>query len=165
MTTATPPDVAGPPAHGPRRPPLRLIRTAASSIQLLGEGRALTNDEVVARLDAILRGQADVTPLVYRKLRLGDLDLDLTSREVSRGGELITLTGTEFDLLRFLMRHPGHALSREEILDGVWRCDYGGRCGVVDLYIHFLRKKIDTGRPSMIQAVGEFGYLLAPARI
>ena len=127
-----------------------------------GDERALTNDEVVARLDDILRGQLDVTPLVYRKLRVGDLELDLATREVSRGGEPIVLTGAEFELLRYLMRHQRQALSREEIRAEVWRYDFGGRCSVVDLYIHYLRKKIDTDRPPMIHA-GEFGYLLMPA--
>jgi len=167
MTTVTPPDVAGTSTRESRRQPLRLVQTADSPINARGDGdgRALTNDEVVARLADILRGQADVTPLVYRKLGVGDLQLDLITREVSRGGEPIALTGTEFELLRYLMRHPRHALSREEILGEVWRYDFGGRCSVVDLYIHHLRKKIDTGRPPMIHAVGEFSYLLAPARI
>lgn len=153
MTTATPPDLAGLSARGPRRPPLRLVQTE----------RALTNDEVFARLHDILRGQADVTPLVYRKLQVGDLHLDLATREVSRGGKPIELTGAEFELLRYLMRHFGQARSREEIRAAVWRYDFGGRSSVVDLYMHFLRKKIDAGRPPMVHEVGELGYLLSDA--
>jgi two-component system response regulator TrcR len=167
MTTVTPPVVAGMSTRGSRPQPLRLVQTADSPTNSPGRGdeRALTNDEVVACLNDILRGQADVTPLVYRRLEVGDLRLDLISREVSRGGELIVLTGTEFELLRYLVRHPRHALSRKEILEKVWCYDFGGRCGVVDVYLHYLRKKIDTGRAPMIHPVGEFSYMLAPAGI
>ena len=144
--------------------PLRLVSQAEISIEAPGSGdeRALTNDEVVGRLHDILRGRMDVTPLVCRKLEVGDLHLDLISREVSRGGESIALTGAEFEVLRYLMRHQRHALSREQIRREVWRYDFGGRCSVVDVYLYHLRKKIDAGRSPMIHA-GEFGYLLMPA--
>ncbi|CAN5195379.1 hypothetical protein BH11ACT6_BH11ACT6_43660 [soil metagenome] len=148
------------------RSPLRLVRAAATPTEALdaGDGRAYTNDEVIARLTDALRGQVDVELLVCQQLEVGDLRLDLRSREVSRGGVPITCTGTEFELLRFLMRHPRQVLSREEILAEVWRYDFGGRTSVVDLYLHYLHKKVDAGRPPMIHPVGESGYLLAPAR-
>ena len=82
---------------------------------------------------------------------------------MSRGGDDITLTATEFELLRFLMRNPRRVLSKAQILDRVWNYDFGGQANVVELYISYLRKKIDAGRPPMIHTMRGAGYVLKPA--
>ncbi len=96
-------------------------------------------------------------------LVVGDLTLDEDSHEVTRGGEAITLTATEFELLRFLMRNPKRVLSKAQILDRVWNYDFGGAANVVELYISYLRKKIDAGREPMIHTLRGAGYVLKPA--
>jgi two-component system response regulator TrcR len=120
-------------------------------------------EELVARLRGLLRRTAYLTPADNESLRVGDLALDVASREVTRAGASIALTSTEFDLLRFLMRNPRRALTRSEILQRVWEYDFGGRSSIVDLYVSYLRKKIDTGRDPMIHTVRGVGYMLRPA--
>ena len=117
-------------------------------------------EELVARLRGLLRRSAYLTPDNQERLVVGDLELDGASREVHRRGETIALTSTEFELLRYLMRNPQRALSREEVLQRVWNYDFGGKSSVVDLYISYLRKKIDAGRDPMIHTVRGIGYML-----
>ncbi|MFS0898286.1 response regulator transcription factor [Mycolicibacterium litorale] len=119
-------------------------------------------EELVARLRGLLRRTAYLTPADNESLRVGDLALDAASHEVTRGGVPISLTATEFELLRFLMRNPRRALSRSEILRRVWEYDFGGRSSIVDLYVSYLRKKVDTGREPMIHTVRGVGYMLRP---
>ncbi|AOT59968.1 putative transcriptional regulatory protein TcrX [Streptomyces rubrolavendulae] len=95
-------------------------------------------------------------------LVVGDLVLDEGSREVTRAGEAVRLTATEFALLRYLMRHPGRVLSKARILDRVWAYDFGGRDNVVEQYISYLRRKIDVGRPPLIHTRRGAGYLIKP---
>ena len=97
-------------------------------------------------------------------LTVGDLELDEDSHEVRRAGDEIALTATEFELLRFLMRNPKRVLSKAQILDRVWNYDFGGQANVVELYISYLRKKIDAGREPMIHTMRGAGYVLKPAR-
>ena len=121
-------------------------------------------EEVVARLRALLRraglaaAARDDSTLV-----VGDLTLDEDSREVRRAGHAIALTATEFELLRFLMRNPRRVLSKAQILDRVWSYDFGGQANVVELYISYLRKKVDAGRAPMIHTMRGAGYVLKPA--
>ncbi len=96
-------------------------------------------------------------------LVVGDLTLDEDSHEVRRGSEEIHLTATEFELLRYLMRNPKRVLSKAQILDRVWNYDFGGQANVVELYISYLRKKIDAGREPMIHTMRGAGYVLKPA--
>ena len=96
-------------------------------------------------------------------LVVGDLALDEDSHEVTRGGDSINLTATEFELLRYLMRNPKRVLSKAQILDRVWNYDFGGQANVVELYISYLRKKIDAGREPMIHTMRGAGYVLKPA--
>jgi two-component system OmpR family response regulator len=121
-------------------------------------------EEVLARLRGLLRrsgvGQAGQSP---PGLVIGDLTMDEDAREVHRDGALIELTATEFELLRFLMLHPRRVLSKAQILDRVWHYDFGGQAHVVELYISYLRKKIDAGRDPMIHTVRGVGYVLRPA--
>jgi two-component system, OmpR family, response regulator TrcR len=120
-------------------------------------------EELVARLRGLLRRASHLTPPTEEVLTVGDLTLDGASREVARGGTPVSLTSTEFELLRFLMRNPRQALSRTEILDRVWNYDFAGRTGIVDLYISYLRKKIDADRAPMIHTVRGIGYVLRPS--
>nr|WP_236651944.1 response regulator transcription factor [Streptacidiphilus neutrinimicus] len=93
-------------------------------------------------------------------LTLADLVLDERAHEVVRGGELIELSPTEYALLRYLLRHPRRVLSKAQILDAVWSYDFGGQAHVVELYISYLRKKIDHGREPLIHTVRGAGYLI-----
>ena len=120
-------------------------------------------EEVVARLRALMRRAGAVSRQAESVLTVGDLTLDEDSHEVFRGNEEIHLTATEFELLRFLMRNPRRVLSKPQILDRVWNYDFGGQANVVELYISYLRKKIDAGRDPMIHTMRGAGYVLKPA--
>ncbi len=115
-------------------------------------------EELLARVNALLRrrgrGFENGTTLT-----VGDLTLDLVRHEARRAGRLIELTAKEFALLEFLMRHPGQVLTRTQITDHVWRYDLEALSNVVDLYIHYLRDKVDQGfgRP-LIKTVRGVGY-------
>jgi two-component system OmpR family response regulator len=120
-------------------------------------------EEVVARLRGLMRRTATVARADETLLVVGDLTLDEDSREVRRAGDLIALTATEYELLRYLMRNPRRVLSKAQILDRVWNYDFGGQANVVELYISYLRKKIDAGRDPMIHTMRGAGYVLKPA--
>jgi len=120
-------------------------------------------EEVIARLRALLRRTGAGMTRNDSTLVVGDLVLDEDSHEVTRGGVEIFLTATEFELLRYLMRNPRRVLSKAQILDRVWNYDFGGQANVVELYISYLRKKIDAERPSMIHTMRGAGYVLRPA--
>jgi two-component system, OmpR family, response regulator len=120
-------------------------------------------EEVVARLRALLRRAGAGSTRPSSELIVGDLVLDEDSHEVRRGGQQVNLTATEFELLRYLMRNPRRVLSKAQILDRVWNYDFGGQANVVELYISYLRKKIDAGRPPMIHTMRGAGYVLKPA--
>jgi two-component system OmpR family response regulator len=119
-------------------------------------------EEVVARLRALLRRSGAAAERTSSALVVGDLTLDEDSHEVTRGGQEISLTATEFELLRYLMRNPKRVLSKAQILDRVWNYDFGGQANVVELYISYLRKKIDAGRQPMIHTMRGAGYVLKP---
>lgn len=121
-------------------------------------------EEVVLRLRALLRRTGVTTVDSGAQIVVGDLVLDEDSHEVTRGGEPISLTSTEFELLRFMMRNARRVLSKAQILDRVWSYDFGGRSNIVELYISYLRKKIDNGREPMIHTLRGAGYVLKPAR-
>ena len=120
-------------------------------------------EELVARLRGLLRRSGATMTRNESQLVVGDLVLDEDSHEVTRGGDEIQLTATEFELLRFLMRNPRRVLSKAQILDRVWNYDFGGQANVVELYISYLRKKIDAGRSPMIHTLRGVGYVLRPA--
>jgi len=121
-------------------------------------------EEVVARLRALMRRAGAQQAAERSVLVVGDLTMDEDSREVFRDSEEIALTATEFELLRFLMRNPRRVLSKAQILDRVWNYDFGGQANVVELYISYLRKKIDAGREPMIHTMRGAGYVLKPAQ-
>jgi two-component system, OmpR family, response regulator len=120
-------------------------------------------EEVVARLRALLRRAGMTAVRQDAVLVVGDLTLDEDSHEVRRDGVLIELTATEYELLRYLMRNPRRVLSKAQILDRVWNYDFGGQANVVELYISYLRKKIEAGRAPMIHTMRGAGYVLKPA--
>jgi two-component system OmpR family response regulator len=120
-------------------------------------------EEVVARLRSLVRRALAAGNVSANRLIVGDLVLDEDSHEVRRGGEEIKLTATEFELLRYLMRNPKRVLSKAQILDRVWKYDFGGQANVVEIYICYLRKKIDAGRTPMIHTLRGAGYVLKPA--
>ncbi len=120
-------------------------------------------EELVARLRALLRRSGTATQESNSQLVVGDLVLDEDSHEVTRDGDEIHLTNTEFELLRYLMRNPRRVLSKAQILDRVWNYDFGGQANVVELYISYLRKKIDADREPMIHTVRGAGYVIKPA--
>ena len=122
-------------------------------------GKPFSLEELVARVRAILRrtvGEQDGASLRY-----ADLEMDEDAHEVRRGGKPIDLTPTEYNLLRYLLVNAGRVLSKAQILDHVWRYDFGGDSSVVETYISYLRKKIDSGAETpLIQTVRGFGYAI-----
>ncbi|MET3963592.1 two-component system OmpR family response regulator [Marmoricola sp. OAE513] len=120
-------------------------------------------EEVVARLRALMRRAGAQQTATDSVLSVGDLVLNEDSHEVARAGTAIALTATEFELLRYLMRNPKRVLSKAQILDRVWNYDFGGQANVVELYISYLRKKVDAGREPMIHTMRGAGYVLKPA--
>lgn len=120
-------------------------------------------EELVARIRGIVRRSIMATEVREDpEITVGDLVLNEETYEVSRGGTRVDLTATEFELLRYLMRNPKRVLSKPQILDRVWSYDFGGRSSIVEIYISYLRKKIDTLGPAMIHTVRGVGYVLRP---
>jgi two-component system, OmpR family, response regulator len=120
-------------------------------------------EEVLARLRGLLRRAGVARTRTGNQISVGELSMDEDAREVRRGEQLIELTATEFELLRYLMRNPRRVLSKAQILDRVWNYDFGGQAHVVELYISYLRKKIDADRPPLIHTVRGVGYVLRPS--
>jgi len=119
-------------------------------------------EELVARLHALLRRAGLTEGSRDQLLTVADLTMDEDAREVRRGGDLIELTKTEFELLRYLMLNPRRVLTKAQILDRVWNYDFGGQANVVELYIGYLRRKIDKGHDPLIHTVRGVGYVLRP---
>jgi DNA-binding response OmpR family regulator len=114
--------------------------------------------ELVARVGALLR-RRDRAPEQGTVLQVADLSLDLVRHEARRGNRLIELTAKEFALLEYLMRNAGRVLSRTQIIDHVWRYDIESVSNVVDIYIHYLRDKVDRGAANgLIKTVRGVGY-------
>jgi two-component system OmpR family response regulator len=119
-------------------------------------------DELVARITAVLRraGVADDD----RELRCADLVMDDEAHLVTRAGAEVALSPTEYNLLRYLLVNQGRVVSKAQILDHVWDYDFGGDGGVVETYIGYLRRKLDTTEPRLIQTIRGVGYTLRPPR-
>jgi two-component system OmpR family response regulator len=114
--------------------------------------------ELVARVQAILRRTASDLP--GDVLRYRDLVLDEARHEVARGETRLELTATEFNLLRFFMLNPQRVLSKGQILQNVWRYDFGGNAKVVETYVSYLRRKLHAAGPPLIKTVRQAGYML-----
>jgi two-component system OmpR family response regulator len=148
------------------------VRTAGSGLQALQAARdfdpdAMVLDIMMPDLDGMavlqrLRHSGNDVPVLFltAKDSVGDLTLNEDSHEVERDGDAFELTATEFELLRFLMRNQRRVVSKAQILDRVWNYDFGGRSSVDELYISYLRKKIDQGREPLIHTVRGVGYMI-----
>lgn len=119
-------------------------------------------EELLARMRGLIRRSRAARPVSAHLLQVADLTLDEESYQVERGGETISLTATEFELLRYLMRNARKVLRKDQILDRVWNYDFGGQAHVVEIYISYLRRKIDAGREPLIHTVRGVGYVLRP---
>ncbi|MET1035764.1 MAG: response regulator transcription factor [Arthrobacter sp.] len=149
-----------------------LFLTAKDAVEDRIEGLSLGGDdyvtkpfsleEVLLRLHRLVE-RSGATAANSAELVVGDLVMDLDMREVRRAGETVALTATEFDLLRYLMENARRVMSKNQILDSVWQYDFGGHANIVELYVSYLRKKIDAGREPMIHTVRGAGYVLKPA--
>ena len=154
-----------------------LFLTARDSLQDKITGLTLGGDdyvtkpfsleEVVARLRVILRrtgtgaGQEDEGP---RRLKFSDIELDEDTHEAWKAGEPVSLSPTEFTLLRYFVINAGTVLSKPKILDHVWRYDFGGDVNVVESYVSYLRRKVDTGEKRLIHTLRGVGYVLREPR-
>ena len=114
--------------------------------------------ELVARVQAVLRRTTSDAPTEV--LRYHDLTLDEARHEVSRGDRRIELTATEFNLLRYFLLNPRRVLSKGQILQNVWRYDFGGNANVVETYVSYLRRKLHAEGPPLIKTVRQAGYML-----
>jgi len=119
-------------------------------------------DELLARVRAALRRaqRSDPRPRQDQPLRIADLELDPLTRDVRRAGQLVSLTPREFELLAYLLRNAGIVLTKGQILDEVWKYDFGGDAGVVETYVGYLRRKIDGSEPKLLHTVRGVGYCL-----
>jgi DNA-binding response OmpR family regulator len=111
--------------------------------------------ELLARARALLRRSSETQAHV---LEVKDLALDPLTRQAKRGGNPIRLSGTEYRLLSFMMRNAGKVLARPQILEHVWQYDFGGNDNVLDVYISYLRQKIDKGFEPLIHTVRAVGF-------
>jgi two-component system OmpR family response regulator len=120
-------------------------------------------EELVARIRTILRRTGAAEP-ESSCLTFEDLELDEDTREVTRAGQTIELTATEYRLLRYLMLNPRSVLTRAQLLDHVWNYDFGGDGRVLETYVSYLRKKLDASGPPLIKTVRGVGYALRAPR-
>jgi two-component system, OmpR family, response regulator MprA len=150
-----------------------LMLTARSSVADRVEGldagaddylaKPFSLDELLARVRSCMRRRS--RSLLGTRLAVGDLVLDSDRREVSRAGEAIELTQREFDMLEFFLRHPGQVLSRQVIFERVWGYGFLGDSNVIDVYVGYLRRKIDDGFvPKLLHTVRGVGYALREPR-
>ncbi|MVU79278.1 response regulator [Nocardia sp. ET3-3] len=122
-------------------------------------------EEVVARLRVILRRAGRSAPETKSsRLRFADIELDDDTHEVWKAGDPVSLSPTEFTLLRYFLVNAGTVLSKPRILDHVWRYDFGGEVGVVETYVSYLRKKVDTGPDRLIHTLRGVGYVMREPR-
>jgi two-component system OmpR family response regulator len=120
-------------------------------------------EEVVARIRAVLR-RVSTSPQAATQLAFADIELDEDTHEVWKNGELVPLSPTEFKLLRYFMQNTGRVLSKAQILDHVWNYDFGGDANVVESYVSYLRRKVDTTEPRLLHTLRGVGYVLRMPR-
>jgi len=131
----------------PRRPEARIL---------------VVDDEPNIRIRAVLRrtGSGDGAGARVARLSFADVELDEDSHEVFKAGQPVQLSPTEFKLLRYFLQNPGRVLSKAQILDHVWQYDFGGDANVVESYVSYLRKKVDTTDPRLLHTLRGVGYVL-----
>ena len=122
-------------------------------------------EEVIARIRALLRRSGAATQgAAPSRGSFADIELDDDTHEVWKAGEAVSLSPTEFKLLRYFMQNQGRVLSKAQILDHVWNYDFGGEANVVESYVSYLRRKIDTTEPRLLQTLRGVGYVLRAPR-
>ena len=121
-------------------------------------------EEVVARIRAVLRRFHATEPQRSARLVFADIELDEDTHEVWKGGDLVPLSPTEFKLLRYFMQNGGRVLSKAQILDHVWHYDFNGEANVVESYVSYLRRKVDTTDPRLLHTLRGVGYVLRQPR-
>jgi len=123
-------------------------------------------EEIVARIRAVLRRTSGQAGAGVEQVRLtfADIELDDDTHEVWKAGELVALSPTEFKLLRYFMQNAGRVLSKSQILDHVWHYDFGGEANVVESYVSYLRRKVDTTEPRLLHTLRGVGYVLRMPR-
>jgi two-component system OmpR family response regulator len=123
-------------------------------------------EEIVARIRAVLRRTSGKPGAGVEQVRLtfADIELDDDTHEVWKDGELVALSPTEFKLLRYFMQNTGRVLSKSQILDHVWHYDFGGEANVVESYVSYLRRKVDTTEPRLLHTLRGVGYVLRMPR-
>ena len=159
-------------AEGLRMPVLFLTARDATADRVTGltlggddyVTKPFSLEEVIARIRAILRRAGSGAETEPAQLRFADIELDDDTHEVRKAGELVELSPTEFKLLRYFMRHPGRVLSKTQILEHVWHYDFNGDTGVIESYVSYLRRKLDTGEPRLLHTVRGVGYVLRVPR-
>ena len=117
-------------------------------------------EEVVARIRAVLRRGGVAASPAGSRLVFADVELDEDSHEVWKAGVPVALSPTEFNLLRYFMQNPGRVLTKAQILDHVWHYDFGGEANVVESYVSYLRRKVDTTEPRLLHTLRGVGYVL-----
>jgi two-component system OmpR family response regulator len=120
--------------------------------------------ELVARVRVVLRRHAPVQQQMAARLTVADLEMNLDTLQVTRGQRSIELTPTEFKLLRYLMDNANRVLSKDQIVDHVWSYDFNGDASIVETYVSYLRRKVDSDGPRLIHTVRGFGYSIRPPR-
>ncbi|MEU4596327.1 response regulator transcription factor [Nocardia sp. NPDC023988] len=159
-------------ADGVQAPVLFLTARDQTEAKLTGLGlgaddyvtKPFSLEEVIARIRVILRRAGAGAPQRNPRLRVADIELDDESHEVWKAGEPVSLSPTEFTLLRYFMVNAGKVLSKPMILDHVWHYDFGGDANIVESYVSYLRRKIDTAEPKLIHTLRSVGYVLREPR-
>ncbi|RKS75379.1 two-component system OmpR family response regulator [Motilibacter peucedani] len=121
-------------------------------------------EEMLARIRAVLRRARDTAAAERHVLSFADIEVDEDTHEVRKAGSAVQLSPTEFKLLRYFLTNPGRVLSKAQILDAVWQYDFGGDANVVESYISYLRKKVDTTEPRLLHTLRGVGYVLRQPR-
>jgi two-component system OmpR family response regulator len=117
-------------------------------------------DEVIARIRAVLRRSSTGSTVPAARISFADIELDDETHQVWKAGVEVALSPTEFNLLRYFMQNAGKVLSKAQILDHVWNYDFGGDANVVESYVSYLRRKIDTTEPRLLHTLRGVGYTL-----
>jgi len=121
-------------------------------------------EEVVARIRAVLRRFRATEQQHSSRLTFADIEMDEDTHEVWKSGELVSLSPTEFKLLRYFLQNAGRVLSKAQILDHVWHYDFNGDANVVESYVSYLRRKVDTNEPRLLHTLRGVGYVLRQPR-
>jgi two-component system OmpR family response regulator len=159
--------------HGRQMPVLFLTARDATEDKITGltlggddyVTKPFSLEELIARVRAVLRRLgADKPGYSSSRLAYADIELDDDSHEVWKKGEAVALSPTEFKLLRYFLQNPTRVLSKTQILDHVWHYDFGGDANVVESYVSYLRRKVDTTEPRLLHTIRSVGYVLRQPR-